>query len=119
MPTFVSSTGAAHDDRTYKGTVRQVFHVCKKHLVSEDDTQQPSSPVIVWQKRILLREIEIEGLAPELQPNTDCELDVYFHNQVRRHRRVGFCMRTVSHSLHLARCGCTHAHMPVCARGAD
>lgn len=95
-----------HDPRTFKAKIAQVWNLVRHDIspsfgsrrwneatrawdvaggpMSQDESQRAVSPVTVWQKRIMLRAIEIEGLAPEQQPTPDCELDVYFQDKVLR-----------------------------------
>ena len=105
MSTHVSV--GVHDPRTYKAKIAQVWNLVRHDDISpsfgsrrwneatrtwdvpdgpmsQDESQRAASPVTVWQKRIMLRAIEIEGLAPAEQPTPDCELDVYFQDKVLR-----------------------------------
>jgi len=70
-----------HDPRTYRATVAHVWSVAKTRRTGSED-ERPGSPVVVWQKRILVRSVEIEGLALDQQPAADEELDMYFQDEV-------------------------------------
>ena len=72
------------DSRTYTATVAHVWRAEKRRPDAKADSSQgEASADAVFQKKILLRGVQIHGLAADEQPARDEELEVFFHDEVR------------------------------------
>lgn len=72
------------DLRTYTATVAHVWRTEKRRPdAGANDSQHEASPSTVFQRKILLRAVQIDGLAADEQPARDEELEVFFHDEVR------------------------------------
>ena len=78
-----AEAAARKDPRTYRATVAHVWGVVKRFVDRNDKGGRPASPLPVFEKKIMVRKVEIEGLAADKQPSPDEELTILFHDEVQ------------------------------------
>ena len=66
-----------HDPRVYNATVAHVWGVSKRQV------KRGKAEADVFERKILVRKVEVEGLAADEQPAPDEELCIYFQDEVR------------------------------------
>ena len=66
-----------HDPRVYNATVAHVWGVSKRQV------KRGKAQADVFERKILVRKVEVEGLAADEQPAPDEELCIYFQDEVR------------------------------------